>query len=259
MRIVRWLVPALLAPVAAGGQSAAGPTGSAQWADSIRREVEGATIESNDQRFRDALALADRALTASSNDPLLLHYKGYALYRQASIHIGRRQEKEAKALLEQADEVLEKSAAKLPMAETHALRSAVLGQLIGLSSNPLAGMTMGPRASGQMDRAMELGPSNPRVWLLHGISGIFTPGMFGGGLDRAEERLRKSIELYERDRPAPPAPAWGLADAHAWLGQVMERRGKREEARAAYEKALEVEPDYRWVQGLLAKVQQPAP
>jgi tetratricopeptide (TPR) repeat protein len=256
MRTVRWLLPALLFPVVMPAQSPSTTSSSARWADSLRREIEAGTIEANEARLRDAMALADRALTAAPNDPLLQHYKGYALYRSASVHIGRGKEKEAKPLLEEAERLLERSGGTLEMAETFALRSAVLGQLIGVSGNPLAGMRLGPRASGEMDRAMGLGASNPRVWLLHGISAVFTPGMFGGGLDKAEERLRKAIALYANDHPAPPLPAWGLADAHAWLGQVMERRGRRADAVAAYERALEVEPNYRWVQGLLAKARQ---
>jgi tetratricopeptide (TPR) repeat protein len=161
----------------------------------------------------------------------------------------------AKQELEAADQALDLSTKGLAMPESFALRSSVTGQLIGLSNNPMAGMTLGPRATGYMDRALELGPYNPRVWLMHGMSAMFTPKAFGGGLDKAEERLRKAIDFAAADRPAPPAPSWGLADAYAWLGQVLERENKLDDAKAAYRKALEVWPDYGYAKMLLAKAE----
>jgi hypothetical protein len=58
--------------------------------------------------------------------------------------------------------------------------------------------------------------------------------------------VRRAITLFESDRPAPPAPAWGRAEAFVWLGQILERKGKPEEARAAYARAIAVESDFAW-------------
>ena len=234
-----------------GSAAAQQAPGSAKWADSARLEIEAANTAGDGARLANAVAMLDRALTVVPNDPLLLYYKGYALYRESSTLTGRGRNKEAKAELEEADRVLERSAKAQPTADTHALRAAVIGQLIGVSGNPLAGMRLGPKSSSEMERAEELGPNNPRVWLLKGLSAIFTPGMFGGGLDKAERYLEKSIELYATAAPAAPAPSWGHADAFIWLGQVRERQKKFDEARAAYVRALEIQPDYRWVSGTL--------
>ena len=131
--------------------------------------------------------------------------------------------------------------------ETFALRSSVLGQRIQASGNPLAGMRFGPASSSQMDRAVELGPNNPRVWFLKGVGALYTPAMWGGGVDKAEQFLLKALALFERDRPVPPNPAWGLGDTYVFLGQVYQRQKKIEEARAAYKKALELQPENSWV------------
>ena len=69
--------------------------------------------------------------------------------------------------------------------------------MIGLSGNPLSGMTLGPKSNGLLDRAKELEPKNPRVWLVSGMSAMFTPKMFGGGTDKAEQELRKSLDLFD--------------------------------------------------------------
>ena len=116
--------------------------------------------------------------------------------------------------------------------------------MIGSSGNPLSGMTLGPKSSGLVDRAMELDPKNPRVWLIRGMSAMFTPKMFGGGTDKAERDLRKAIELFDAERPVAPAPSWGRADAYVWLGQALQKDEKHDEARAAYQKALAIQPGY---------------
>ena len=221
-----------------------------RWADSARTQIEAAYTVGDIDRVRGARALVERALTAFPDDPLLQHYYAYALHREANLLMGRQRAKEEqyRPLLEQADSLLERSAAKLPLAETHALRSSVLGQLI---NNPLRGMILGPRSSSAMDRALELGPRNPRVWLLRGIGAMFTPAMFGGGADKAEEYLRKAITLFADDRPAPPLPAWGHAEAYVWLGQTLHKQKRIDDARAAYAKALELQPENGWVRQVL--------
>jgi tetratricopeptide (TPR) repeat protein len=225
-------------------------TPRARFADSARREIEAASLSGDIARLQGARAMLERALTAFPNDPLLQHYPGYSLYREATLMQGmQRSEKEIRTVLEAADDVLAKSAKKLDMPETQALRSSVIGQMIG--SNPLRGMTMGPRSSSAMDRAVELGPNNPRVWLMRGISAMFTPGMFGGGDARAEEYLTKALALFPSDKPAPPAPAWGHADAYVWMGQLRQRQGRIADARKAYNSALEIEPGYQWVRHVL--------
>jgi tetratricopeptide (TPR) repeat protein len=88
---------------------------------------------------------------------------------------------------------------------------------------------------------------------------LFTPKMFGGGSDKAEQDLRKAIVLFETDRPVAPAPSWGRADAYIWLGQALQKEEKPAEAKAAYEKALEIQPGNQWVQRvLLPSLDKPA-
>lgn len=245
------IVSVALPAVAAAQDSDAGtsPTDAMFWADSARAEIEAGYIEADVDRLVEARALIDRALTRHPGDALLLHYKGYTLYREANLRQGMHGESDVDQLLESALEPLERSNELDPMPETQALLASAIGQRIG--SNPLRGMTMGRRADGWMDRAMESGPDNPRVWLLRGIGTIFKPRLFGGGLDKAEADLRRAIELFEEDDPAPGLPAWGHGEAWVWLGQTLQRQGNPTEAREAYLKALELEPANRWVRDVL--------
>jgi tetratricopeptide (TPR) repeat protein len=192
------------------------------------------------------VALLDRGLAAYPGNGLLLHYKGYCQYLMVQLSRGGRSTRSADAMLEEAQRSLEASLRQRPdIPETYALLASVFGQRIG--SNPLRGMTLGPRSNRTMDEARRLGPDNPRVWMLDGVGAIFTPGMFGGGLDKAVARLRRAIQLFERDAPPPPLPSWGRAEAHAWLGDVHRRLGRYAEARSQLDSALALEPENGWI------------
>ncbi|HYC49981.1 MAG TPA: hypothetical protein VEB19_02615 [Gemmatimonadaceae bacterium] len=201
--------------------------------------------------IRGAQALLARALSVAPQDPWLLHYYGFALYREATLSFGMGRDGYI-PILEKADSVLELAAKYERIPETNALRSSAIGMMIG--SNPLRGMTMGPKASAQMDEAAALGPRNPRVWLLRGIGALNTPAMFGGGEARAESYLKKAIDLFASDNPDAPAPRWGANEAHAWLGQLYVRQDKTDLARAEYLKALAIQPNDMWVKMSLLPV-----
>jgi tetratricopeptide (TPR) repeat protein len=163
---------------------------------------------------------------------------------------GLNRQSEIPAFMQQASAALEKSDSIKPMPETHALRASALGNLIG--ADPSLGSTLGPEIQQEMSAAMAAGPTNPRVWLIRGISTIYTPPEYGGGLSEAETQLSKAVALFNLDQAIPPAPSWGRAEAYAWLGQVLQRENKPSEALAAYNRALALEPNYAWVKnGLL--------
>ena len=220
--------------------------GSTKWADSARTLIDRAS-QAGVASIDDAIALLDRVLTVVPNDAALLHYKGYALYRRTTTGPNLPPEDEIKRMLDESLKVLELSGKTLAWPETHALRASVYGQMIGLNPNPITGMRFGPKADDAMEQAIALGPQNPRVWLLKGIGSIFKPKLFGGGAEKAEVDIRKSIALYEKDAPAAPMPSWGRAESYAWLGQALDRQDRRDEARAAFVKALEIDPEFGWV------------
>lgn len=232
-------------------------TGAAQssaaikWADSANKLIEAGIASGQSAGLDQAIAVLDRVLTVTPNEAILLHYKGYALYRKANtIMQDEKRRAEAKALLEEADDAFESSIKTLAWPESYALRASVTGQRIGLG-NPMSAMILGPRSESQMDKAIDLGPKNPRVWMLKGVGTMFKPGMFGGGADKAEKELLKAIELFANDRPVAPAPRWGHPEAYAWLGQAYAQQDKVTEARAAYQKVLELDPGNGWVVGVL--------
>jgi tetratricopeptide (TPR) repeat protein len=248
------------APALRSQQPTQQSSGRDRWADSARGLIEAGTQQRNIAQLENAHAILDRALTAFPNDPLLLHYLGYALYREGVFaSTDPKLKDKTESLLDSAAAALDRSAAGLPLPETFALQSAVYGQMIGLSANPMTAMQLGPKAAAAMDRALELGPHNPRVWLMRGIGAMFTPSMFGGGVDRAEQYLAESVSFYNADKPAPPLPAWGRAEAYIWLGQAYAKAGKQDSAHVAFERATELEPANGWARQLLSSTGQGRP
>ena len=234
--------------VAAGAAPApAQTTDPAALAEQIQTLTVDAAARGDDAALREAIALAERALTVHPADALLHHYHGYALYRLAARH-GCDTEAEPGCvwkLLERAESALETSIQRGPRAETHGLLASVYGLMIG--ENGALGATLGSRIDAVQADALALGPENPRVWLLRGIGAFFTPEAFGGGVESAITALERSAAGFESDAPAPPEPRWGEADVHLWLGQAYAARGEVAQARAQYERVLELEPDNAWV------------
>lgn len=219
--------------------------------DSLRMLVERSLVTSRPGDFERALTFIDGALARRPNDAVMLHYRGFVLYRKASYLVTTGLDaKVAKAMFEDAEQTLARSATTLKWPETAALQSAVVGQLIGVGG-ALAGMRLGGKATRLQDEALAAGPDNPRVWMLRGVSDFFRPKLFGGSPEKAEASLKRALTLFAKDAPAPPAPWWGHAEAYGWLGQVYVKQGRVEEAKAAYARALELQPGNAWILELL--------
>ena len=216
-------------------------------ADRMRSEIHRATIAGNDTAFADIVLFARRAVTAFPEDALINHYLGYALYRVAMRTPGDDTEL-ALEMLEESETHLQRSIDNEPIAESHALLAVVLGMRI---VDDETAMNLGMRSRLEMQNARQLDPANPRVRLLEGISAFHAPEVWGGGHESALAHFLAAADLFAADHPDPPLPDWGLAETHAWLGQTYAALGKLEEARGAYERALEEEPEYAWVRDTL--------
>jgi len=158
-------------------------------------------------------------------------------------------DKKRKGLLRNAESTLRTLVEDDPSnAEAYALLGTVIGDQI---TGGWKGMTLGPKASKALKRASELEPDNPRVVLQSGISAFFTPKTFGGGIEKAEENLRRAQQLFADEPATKPWPNWGRVDVYAWLGQVLAKQGDLEGAREVYRKGLEIDPEHRWIRETL--------
>ena len=102
-------------------------------------------------------------------------------------------------------------------------------------------------------KALELGPTNPRVvWMDAGV--IYnSPPESGGSRDRGLVRAEEAIRLLDAESEAetvdPLAPRWGGALFYGWIANMYltASPAQKEKARAAADTALRMRPDFWWV------------
>lgn len=202
-------------------------------------------------------AMFERAGSSAERKVLAHYYVALASYRMATMNASEKEQlKYLDQSIEQLEKVIEMDAA---FTEGYALLGSALGWKAGLK--PMQSMFLGPRANKMVAKAKELQPENPRAIMIGAVSDYNTPKMFGGDPVRAMKGFEEAIALFEKEELEDPLmPAWGHEEAYAWLGQGHLTNGAKEQARAALEKSLEINPDYGWVKYvLLPKVSSATP
>lgn len=176
------------------------------------------------------------------------YYLGYVDWRLSSLAYVAVGNSAMLPLISRAVDELSQSAALQPAsAETQALLATCSGILIGLDRTRAA--TLGPINKAAWATALDLGKDNPRVELLRAMSEFFVPPEFGGNRERGLERWKRAIDLFEQETkvaPDPVAPAWGRAEASAWLGGADLTIDRRDDAVVALERAVSLRPDFWW-------------
>jgi tetratricopeptide (TPR) repeat protein len=239
--------------------SSPAPSHFERWWPEVVTRLDRAVVTGKAAEYREVRTLCLRGLEASLEPEQAASARyalAYANWRL--IRLPGSDEEEQLALLDEAAAHLQAALDKDPRhAEAHALLASVYGSQISLAD--WKGMTLLSKLRDSFARARALEPGNPRLLLLEGVGLYHTPADYGGGIDKAEALLRAAIEGFEAE-PAPFSwPRWGRLDAYAWLGQMRARRGDRAGARAAYEKALGIAPEFRWVRTVLLPRLEPPP
>jgi len=137
--------------------------------------------------------------------------------------------------------------------ESHALLGTVYG--LSIAARPVRAIWLGPRVMDQEKQARKLGPDNPRVLYLDGMSRFYGPSLLGGK-SQALELLLAAEKLFEAEagKPAGPVePRWGRSTCLVYIGRTYEALGKPAEAGEYYRKALTVNPRDRLAQDELEK------
>jgi len=213
---------------------------------SVQERIERAVVTGSVDDLRGIRSELERLVdaregTAAPSDRYDLAYVTWRICQELAEDDKKERRKLLKDAQRELDLVLK---AKPDDAEAHALRGSVIGDRIG---GVFSGMSLGPKASKSLNRAFELDPKNPRVALQRGVSYFYTPKAFGGGPENALQELERAQQLFQAEEKDRPWPNWGRVDALAWLGLVLAQSGRVEEARAAYKKALQLEPDHAWI------------
>jgi tetratricopeptide (TPR) repeat protein len=142
-------------------------------------------------------------------------------------------------LVERLEQLTESKTFK---AEAKALLSSVYGYKIAYS--PMKGMILGLKTGPLLDEAMSLKPNSAIVLKMYAGNKYFTPEMWGGDKVEAEKAFEKSNAAFEKEGIEGN---WMYLDNLAWIGQIQKENGKVELAKATWEKALTIEPNFFWV------------
>lgn len=141
--------------------------------------------------------------------------------------------------------------AQKDFADALALQSACLGRLADLSSwrAPFAA----PRSAGQLRKALQLGPKNPRVLLLEAINDYGRQEAASGA--RSCDKFKNTAAVFETERAnVDQVPGWGAAEAYTWLGRCYLDKGDAVSARDSLERALLIAPEFGQAKRLLSSI-----
>jgi len=113
-------------------------------------------------------------------------------------------------------------------------------------------------ASTQADAtAKKLDPDNPRYHLINGTSMLYTPEMFGGGVDKALKEFDKSYELFKtRKEKEEYYPDWGKDLICGYLALAYIKRGDDGDlakAKNYIDEGLKVNPDCGFIKSYVQK------
>ena len=105
------------------------------------------------------------------------------------------------------------------------------------------------RKSGRsFKRAFEMDEEDPIIHLLKGISLYHTPGIFGGGAEKAFESLNRALELYEGK-----GEVWGQKVALLYKAFCLKKLKREDEALEVLDGLLSRYPDFGWARGVREK------
>ena len=119
----------------------------------------------------------------------------------------------------------------------------LLGMLYGQSVTDLvSGLSNGPKAKEAINKAVSLAPNSSNVYVARGVGNYYLPSQLGGGAETAAADFRRAIELDAKN-----------TDAYLWLGLALRKENKDGEARQAFAKALDLDPNRVWAKQQLDK------
>ena len=200
--------------------------------------------------YMKARGMFERALASDKEDYSANYILAYTDYKLAVYYMQKKEKLQFQNYVDSATEILK---TLVNNNDSDAESISLLGTVYGIqvAMDPNLGPSKGSQNVALTSEALEISPDNPRVLLQKGISKFNTPEFFGGSKDEALNYFKKSILIFENTNKSDSKINWGYLDALAWLGRTYTNMGDYEAAISAYEKALQIEPEFSWVKNSL--------
>ena len=158
----------------------------------------------------------------------------------AEVAIEQHDRKQGRIAAEQGIKAAEKAISLTPeVAEYYRVLATLCGQAV---TDILSGLSYGPRARDAVDKAVEKAPKSSSVYVARGVGSYYLPAQLGGGSKQAIADFQKAIELDPKN-----------AEAYLWLGLSLRKENRDVEARQAFAKSLDLNPNRIWTKQQLEK------
>jgi tetratricopeptide (TPR) repeat protein len=185
-------------------------------------------------------AQAGAAAAKTPNDPEAQYRAALANCYLAEVVIELRDRKAGRQIAEQGIRFAEKTVALKPAsAEYYRLLGTLYGQAV---TDIMSGLTYGPKAKDAINKAVEKAPKSSMMYVARGVGNYYVPAQLGGGAKLSIPDFQKAIELDPRN-----------AEAYLWLGLSLRKENRDAEARQAFAKSLELNPNRVWARQQLEK------
>jgi tetratricopeptide (TPR) repeat protein len=188
----------------------------------------------------DLAAQAGAAAAKAPNDPEAQYRAALAHCYLAEVAIELRDRKAGRQIAEQGIRFAEKTVALKPAsAEYYRLLGTLYGQAV---TDIMSGLTYGPKAKDAINKAVEKAPKSSMMYVARGVGNYYVPAQLGGGAKLSIPDFQKAIELDPKN-----------AEAYLWLGLSLRKENRDAEARQAFAKSLELNPNRLWAKQQLEK------
>lgn len=223
------------------------------------REFESAFHDWDGVRFSRATAEFHRAAQADARSSAARYWEGVSrFHRMLYLQNQAPSAQNTRMAGGEAESAIQALDAAVAIDPNHAESHALLGTLLGMKidGSALRAIRYGPALSRHRDLAIQHGSSNPRVRYLSG-AGLLHMADGPDEYREALDELRTAEKLFAKEAaspPASPAPRWGASSCQTFIGRALEKLGRREEAVAAYRKALVLHPADHIAQAALKRL-----
>jgi tetratricopeptide (TPR) repeat protein len=186
-----------------------------------------------------AVAETGAAAEKAQADAAAQYRSALACSYLAEVLIEQRDRKQARRVAEQGIRAAEKAVSLKPEAENYRILGTLYGQAI---SDVLSGLSYGQKAKDAINKAVEKAPNMAIMYVARGVGNYYLPAQLGGGTQLAIGDFRKAISIDPKN-----------AEAYLWLGISLRKENKDAEARQAFAKSLELNPNRVWTKQQLEK------
>jgi tetratricopeptide (TPR) repeat protein len=205
-------------------------------------ELEKARDAQNRAALEQSIKALEDTAAKQPNDAAAQYRLALAQSYLAEISIEQRDKNTARTAAEGGIHAAEKATSLKPdNSDYHRLLGTLCGQAIA-GGNVLIGMKYGRCALDEVNKAIQLDPKNPLGYVSRGVGNYYLPSQFGGGTDKAIPDFEKAIEMDPK-----------LAEAYLWLGVAERKANRNADARKAFEKSLQLNPNRIWAKQQLDK------